>query len=201
MTMTKTNAQAATTAKTPKVTAANKDCILQSSGATDGQNHFVRSVGGESLTFPTEQWTGEIRKLSAIGASFATLHAALAKMPKADKPKAQMARGTDSHSAPHSAKAVADQRGKAKQANKADAATQKPKAAKAPASADKQAKLAALDARKIVDVVPNPKREGTESHVRFAKYKKGMTVAQALSAGLTRGDIDWDSKRSFIKFA
>jgi hypothetical protein len=157
-------------------------------------------VGGESLTFPTEQWTGEIRKLSAIGASFKTLQAALAKLPTA-KAKAQMARGTDAHSAPHSAKAVADQRGKAKQANKADAATQKPKAAKAAGSADKQAKLAALDARKIVDVVPNPKREGTESHVRFAKYKKGMTVAAALAAGVTRGDIDWDSKRSFIKFA
>jgi hypothetical protein len=40
----------------------------------------------------------------------------------------------------------------------------------------------------------NPKRDGSAAHARFAKYKSGMTIQQALDAGITRGDINWDSK-------
>lgn len=44
----------------------------------------------------------------------------------------------------------------------------------------------------------NPKRPGTDSYKRFAKYKKGMTVAEALAAGVTSGDLNWDVKHSYI---
>lgn len=47
----------------------------------------------------------------------------------------------------------------------------------------------------------NPKRKGTGGHRRFEKYKSGMTVADALKAGLTRPDLLWDSKHGFIKIS
>lgn len=45
----------------------------------------------------------------------------------------------------------------------------------------------------------NPKREGSAAHDRFAKYRSGMTVAQAVAAGVTRGDLTFDADHSFIK--
>ena len=47
----------------------------------------------------------------------------------------------------------------------------------------------------------NPKRAGTESANRFALYKNGMTVKDALDAGVRSADIDWDVKHEFIKVA
>lgn len=56
------------------------------------------------------------------------------------------------------------------------------------------------DPRKIAFVAPNPKKPGSASFDRFAKYEVGMTVDQAVAAGVSRADIKWDSERSFIKF-
>lgn len=56
----------------------------------------------------------------------------------------------------------------------------------------------ANNAATIVAVVPNPKRPGTAAHARFAAYKVGQTVAQAVQAGATREDIRWDVKRNHI---
>lgn len=49
----------------------------------------------------------------------------------------------------------------------------------------------------------NPKREGSASAVRFALYKNGMTIQKALDAGVSSGDINFDSdaKRGFITIA
>lgn len=58
------------------------------------------------------------------------------------------------------------------------------------------------DLRVIVAVRrPNPKRAGSESAARYNKYKIGMTVEEALIAGLTTGDIEWDTsaKRAFVE--
>ena len=44
----------------------------------------------------------------------------------------------------------------------------------------------------------NPKRANSAAHARFALYKSGQTIQQALDAGVTRGDINWDSKQGFI---
>lgn len=56
------------------------------------------------------------------------------------------------------------------------------------------------DPRVIVAMVPNPKKPGTASHDRFALYRVGMTVNEAIAAGVKREDIAWDSdpKRGFI---
>lgn len=48
-------------------------------------------------------------------------------------------------------------------------------------------------------VTTNPKRPGTSSHDRFARYRDGMTVAQFVAAGGTTGDLTWDQTHSFIR--
>lgn len=47
----------------------------------------------------------------------------------------------------------------------------------------------------------NPKRAGSASHARFALYKSGMTVKDALEAGVTSADLKWDTSKNFIKIA
>jgi hypothetical protein len=56
----------------------------------------------------------------------------------------------------------------------------------------------AADSKIKVLVEANPKREGSESYKRFALYKDGMTVEEALTKGLTRPDLAWDTKHQFI---
>jgi hypothetical protein len=50
----------------------------------------------------------------------------------------------------------------------------------------------------ITNVVANPKREGSAAHGRFAKYKNGMTIAEAVKAGLRRDDFRWDVAHKHI---
>lgn len=45
----------------------------------------------------------------------------------------------------------------------------------------------------------NPKRAGSKAHGNFAKYKDGMTIGEALIAGVPSSDISWDLKHGFIK--
>lgn len=58
------------------------------------------------------------------------------------------------------------------------------------------------DPRVITHVAPNPKKPGSASYDRFALYRVGMSVNDAIAAGVKREDIAWDSdsKRGFIKF-
>ena len=48
-----------------------------------------------------------------------------------------------------------------------------------------------------VMVAENPKRPGSTSAARFGKYRDGMTVKEALDAGLKR-DLAWDWEHRFI---
>lgn len=45
----------------------------------------------------------------------------------------------------------------------------------------------------------NPKRAGSASAARFACYVDGMTVGEALDAGITTADLAWDQKAGFIE--
>lgn len=47
----------------------------------------------------------------------------------------------------------------------------------------------------------NPKREGSKSHERFGHYRNGLTVGEALAAGLTTGDIHHDVAHNFISLS
>ncbi len=54
------------------------------------------------------------------------------------------------------------------------------------------------DPRVITALAANPKRPGSASYDRFELYRVGMTVNEALAAGVRRADIKYDSERSFI---
>lgn len=49
--------------------------------------------------------------------------------------------------------------------------------------------------------IKNPKVASGAPAKRFAKYADGMTVAQALAAGVTDGDIRWDVAHEYITLA
>lgn len=46
----------------------------------------------------------------------------------------------------------------------------------------------------------NPKKVGSKTHGRFALYVHGMTIQQALDAGIPTGDLVYDQGHGFIKF-
>lgn len=48
-------------------------------------------------------------------------------------------------------------------------------------------------------VKENPKREGSDSHKRFALYSKHKTVAAFLKAGGSRSDLRYDTEHKYIK--
>ena len=51
-----------------------------------------------------------------------------------------------------------------------------------------------------VKALSNPKKAGSAAHTRFELYKTGMTVKEALLAGIKTIDLAWDSaaSRGFI---
>lgn len=189
--MTKTNAKTAAATKLARKTKAeNPDAIVQSSGMKGGDMHFVKSAGGDTLTFPTGAWTGAIREASEIGQSFAALKALVDALPKPTKGKAELARGVESRKAPHSAKALSDANGAARGANKADKAAlvAKAKATKAAArKAERTAKASpkADDTRKItvLDKKFTYGREGTARRAAWDACAKAKTVADYAAAG------------------
>lgn len=74
----------------------------------------------------------------------------------------------------------------------------RPRAIAAPVSA----REATTDTRLIRILCDgNPKRRGTASYDRFQLYVDGMTVAQFLAKGGTRGDLTWDQERAFVRLA
>jgi hypothetical protein len=46
----------------------------------------------------------------------------------------------------------------------------------------------------------NPKKAGSKAHDRFAVYQEGMTIAQALEAGITTADLTYDRDHGFVTF-
>lgn len=44
----------------------------------------------------------------------------------------------------------------------------------------------------------NPKRKGTKAEAQFAKYRDGMTVAEAYEAGLTTAELSYDVDHAYI---
>lgn len=46
----------------------------------------------------------------------------------------------------------------------------------------------------------NPKKPGSKTHGRFAMYTHGMTVQQALDAGIQTGDLSYDRDHGFVQF-
>lgn len=53
----------------------------------------------------------------------------------------------------------------------------------------------------VVAVKPNPKKVGSSSHDRYAKWAVGLTVSECIAAGLTMADVKWDTERGFVTIA
>jgi hypothetical protein len=47
----------------------------------------------------------------------------------------------------------------------------------------------------------NPKKGTSKAAQRFANYRNGMTVAEAVEVGLTRNDLRWDIAHGYIQLA
>lgn len=54
------------------------------------------------------------------------------------------------------------------------------------------------DHRVVLSLQPNPKKPGSAAHARYEHYAIGRTVDDLLKLGLTKGDLDWDTKRGFV---
>jgi hypothetical protein len=48
-------------------------------------------------------------------------------------------------------------------------------------------------------VKENPRREGSETFVRFRKYFGAKTVGEYLAKGGTAGDLRWDIRHKYLK--
>lgn len=46
----------------------------------------------------------------------------------------------------------------------------------------------------------NPKKPGSKTHGRFACYSHGMTIQQAIDAGIQTGDLTYDRDHGFVQF-
>ena len=46
----------------------------------------------------------------------------------------------------------------------------------------------------------NPKKEGSKARAKFSLYREGMTIAQALDAGIPTGDLVYDRDHGFVVF-
>lgn len=215
---TKTNTSANVAAKNAKaVTApkslANSDLIVESKGANGGKYTAVSTGdaknGGRVTMVPNTRFIGDVAKTGSVGGSYKAFLAAWAKA-QAESP-AQMARGIKQGQAPQSAKALADAARVAKGANKADAATQKPTAGKAP-----KAKAPKADAPKAASkysgeykwVGENKAREGTwrfvmlkcaETNTNTAAGDKCITKNREF--GTRKIDWRWMANQNYIKFA
>lgn len=55
------------------------------------------------------------------------------------------------------------------------------------------------DPRIVISVAPNPKREGSLAHRRYAHWRVGETVSACLEAGLTQADVRWDVERGYVR--
>jgi hypothetical protein len=78
-------------------------------------------------------------------------------------------------------------------------ADKKPREKKSQFAADQKITMGVDKEGKKYGSGHNPKRG--KAAERFAKYKDGMTVKQALDAGLTSGDLNWDTARKLISIS
>lgn len=90
------------------------------------------------------------------------------------------------------------------QASGGDATTEQRRRGRARVFADSAARrgtVVELTPTKKINklVTENPKRPGTTAFDRFTPYISGMTVEQALAAGVKRGDIRWDVAHGYIE--
>jgi hypothetical protein len=76
-----------------------------------------------------------------------------------------------------------------------DPLTDRPKASPPP---PRRARTARADPRRVVSVVPNPKKPGSKARARFQLWRVGATVDECVAAGVSREDVRYDLARSYV---
>jgi hypothetical protein len=164
-----------TTTKEPTAQrAAKADRIVTFIGAS-GSNAMVASSATENVVVHPHQLSA-VKDLAKVGRSLSALRDAIKALPP--KP-AKLARGLDTQSAPHSAKAVSD----GHRAGKADKPAKAPKPAKV--AKEKAPKADANDTRaiKVLDKAYSYGAEGSKRRESWDAAKSSKTVAAYLAAG------------------
>lgn len=176
--------------RSAKLTPQQADRIKSSRAmANDTSKHVVIASDGRQLTFPTARWAGELRDMSGVGKSFAALEKRWAELSAA-----KLARGVESRSAPHSAKAIADNKAtKAKSAKPAKTSTAKARKATAKAKADESFSKAIITVTEKGQAQLEAGKDNGSTR-NLAKLAKAGNVAKAMELGLKTADINYAKK-------
>lgn len=177
-------------AKAPKPS----DKISSVKNDTSGRFVCVTAPGNETLTYPRETEPKALKALAVVGGSYKAVARFLKENPPA-KPQAKLARGVDSHNAPHSAKAIADQKAPATAKGKQRAV--KADKAKAPSRGGNRAYTKGPTA--------NTAREGTFRHYFIEtllahKDEDSAKAAHAKSKQYadTKFNFNWAAAQGYI---
>lgn len=183
---------------TKRLSDAEKDKITVVKSTSDQRNVVVISAGGEMFNRPMSGDTKEFRAVAQINSSFNAAQAWSQKNPPA-KPQAQLARGIESRQAPHSAKAVKDQK---------PAAKGKPEKKTAPKAAKNKAPSKGADrSYKVNAKVKNEARADSWRHHMTQMIVSATDTAKAKANHAKSGkfsanklDFNWAAKQGFITF-
>lgn len=149
---------------------------------------IVVSFDGRNVQVAKDKLTADLRKLLKVGGSFAAVANALGV--KAVKPA--LADGLTARTAPHSSKAIADDRASAKPAS----------SAAKPASAKGKLPVKGADdnaAIKLTDKGEKRLKDGEKgSNANLSIMAKAGTVGKAIAVGLKRGDVNYAAKTGLI---
>jgi hypothetical protein len=166
---------------------------------TEGSTHvYVQADDGRSFTRDRRGDTKEFRKLSAVGQQFnAALKWHNANPPA--KPIARLAKGVDSHNSPHSAAAVAAQKGKPAATGKGKPRAEKASKAKQPSRG--VARKYTLAGRKD-ESKPGTFRTYMLSTIMGHKDTESAKAAHAKSGKYPdhKLDFNWAAQQGYIKF-
>lgn len=185
---------------------ASDDCITTVKSTSDGGFVYVAARNGDNFARPNAGDSKAFRDLAAVGKSYSAARDWHIANP-ATKPQAQMARGTDARTAPHSAKAVADERAansKSKAAapteNKGKVRTAKAAKGKQPTRGTNRAYVAGT---KKDESKPDTFRKYMLTTILKHKDTDSAKAAHAKSGKYPthKLDFNWSAQQGYIKFS
>lgn len=178
---------------------ANPDAIATVTTAKGGGHVAVISAGSEMFTRPVRGDSKEFRAIAMPGLSFNAAQRWHEKNPVA-KPQAKLASGITPKDAPHSAKAVADQKATPATKGKGDKArTAKASKAKAPArGTERTYKVGSTKIAAKPDTWRGHMLGTIVKHSDTAKAKAAHAKSGKFSAN--KLDFNWANAQGYIKF-
>ena len=168
----------------------NTNAIPQLPAPAPAEN--VKPDTGQPTPATAEELKPQAAEPAPAPAEATTPAPATRQSPKITRAPTKVARGVTRKGAPNAVAA-------AKPAK--SAASAKPAKAAAPAKSKvPDYRKLKLNADHVIGGVRknNPWKEGTKGHGYYAKYRGGMTVGEAVKAGVPRGYVAWDVAHGFI---